>query len=183
MKRPLPALIFTLLVMRKSFTVVALIVLVLLLLRAHVVLAEQGGIPGPPPVPVPLPPCISTAPLDTPVSSFYLCTVRNIGPAAHTVTIAIRDNSNVDVTVKAPVTLTPGTSTNLTSPVTGTESQLSCVVTTAEGTTDALQDLAVVLQIELQAKTGEGIVGLPSGETEGNVFPQCAPATTPPTRG
>jgi len=160
-------------------TTVAL-ALPLLLLRADVVLAAVGP-PFPPPVPFSQPPCISTGTLDTPANSFYLCTVRNIGPAAHTVTIAIRDNSNVNVSDKASVTLAPGTSTNLTSPVFGTQSQLSCVVTTAEGTTDALQDLAVVLQIELQSSTNLGIIGLPSGETEGNVFPQCAPATTPPT--
>jgi hypothetical protein len=152
--------------------------LTLLLLPARFVVAAPN-IPAPPvaiplpPLPFAQPPCISTGALDSPATSVYVCSVHNAGTVNHHVTIAIRNETNATVTVSGPLTLAPGTVTKIQTGVTTTETQYRCIVTTTEDPS-ALQDLAVVLQIELQTETNEGIIGIPSGETEGSIFPQCA---------
>jgi hypothetical protein len=155
--------------------------LTLLLLPARFVLAAPN-IPAPPvaiplpPLPFAQPPCISTGALDSPATSVYVCSVHNAGIVGHRVTVAIRNEADGNVTITGPITLAPGTVTKIQTGVTATETQYRCIVTTTEAPS-ALQDLAVVLQIELQTETNEGIIGIPSGETEGSVFPQCAPAS------
>jgi hypothetical protein len=69
------------------------------------------------------------------------------------------DNRNL-----VPFTLAPGHGIVFSScPPRNITASDACVVTTDEGTTDALQDLAVVLQFSS-----------PAAETEGKIFNSCA---------
>ena len=145
------------------------LVLVVLLLETHVVLAAIGGIPGPGdhvPGP-PSPPCISTAPIFAPNHS--ICWVRNVGVGSHFVRIDIRGAGNLTLDTLSEL-LAPGVFDGLRVDV---SNAVSCVVTTDEGTTKALEDLAVELQV-FTTSTGH------AGETEGRMFQQCAPATPLP---
>ena len=143
-----------------AFGKTAALAFVVLLLRSPVVLAARNGIPGPPPPPQP--PCISTATLfQTSEATIDLrCVVRNVGVTPHTVTAEFRDDTNLLQGGNTELLL-PGESLTAGEPV--ASNLRACVVTTAEGTTDALGDLAVVLQA--------GPL-----ETEGKIFQQCAPA-------
>jgi len=150
----------------------AALMLVLLALGTHVALAAVGGVPGPPnhvpgPPPPPPPPCISTAPLFAPDHS--ICWVRNVGVAAHFVRIDIRHAGNVILDTYSKL-LAPGIFDGLRVEI---SNAVSCVVTTGEGTTNALEDLAVELQA-FTTSTGH------AGETEGRIFQQCAPAAPLP---
>ena len=145
------------------------LILAVLLLGTHVALAAVGGVPGSPgriPGPPP-PPCISTAPIFAPNHS--ICWVRNVGVAAHFVRIDIRQAGNLTLDTLLEV-IAPGKFDGLRIDV---SNAVSCVVTTDEGTTNALEDLAVDLQV-FTTSTGH------AGETEGRMFQQCAPATPLP---
>ena len=141
----------------------SILAIAVLLLETRVVLAAQRGIPGPP-----QPPCIATAPLDNPnltaAGNIYWCFVRNVGVATHSVSIDIRDEIQTEGFSTA--TLTPGTAGTA---IAGHFTPMSCVVTTAEQTTDSLKDLMVVLEIEATN-------GSPLGETKGKIFQQCPPS-------
>jgi hypothetical protein len=137
-----------------------------LALGAGAAFAAVGGLPGPPHV-TPVSPCISTGFLqedDTSIGSFS-CSVRNVGVVSHNVTIDIRDGGNLtDGGFAHSVSLAPGHGTLLSfSPHKDFTAFDACVVTTDEGTTDALQDLRVVMQFSS-----------PTGETEGTIFGACA---------
>ena len=152
-----------------SFKKIAVLALTLSLMSAQVVFASSGGVPGPPHVTAPPPPCISTAFLaevqtDSSVGC-YTCTVRNVGTVSHNVSTDIRDAVNLTESATIPLPVAPGHSTGATAcPPANTTASDACVVTTDEGTTDALQDLAVTLQFDS-----------PSGETAGKIFNSCAP--------
>lgn len=147
--------------LRAIGTTTVLAILVLLLETR--VLAAQVGIPGPP-----QPPCIATAPLDNPLltveGNTYWCFVRNVGVATRNVSIDIRDELQTEGF--DTFTLTPGKVGNT---IAGHFTPMSCVVRSAEGTTDSLQDLMVVLQIEATN-------GAPLGEEKGKFFQQCPPS-------
>ncbi len=145
----------------------AILALVLLLSQAEVVLAARGGIPGPPP-----PPCISAGPIS--VSGCFACLVRNVSNVNHFVTAQLVDPANNAINTFSSLhgILAPGTTEFIEACPTLTLH--SCVVTTEEGTPDALQDLAVVLQTLNAERT------LPLGQTEGKIYQQCAPAKLPP---
>jgi hypothetical protein len=149
-----------------SFEKIAVLTFVLSLLGVGEVFAAVGGVPGRPTPPPP--PCISTGLLqedDTSVGT-YFCSVRNVGTVSHAVTIDVRDAGNLTESGTAvPLTLAPGHGIVLSAPPTRNfTASDACVVTTDEGTTDALQDLAVVLQFSS-----------PAAETEGKIFNSCAP--------
>jgi len=151
-----------------SFEKITVLTLILSLVGVRAALAAAGGVPGRPTPPPP--PCISTGFLqedDTSVGS-YFCSVRNVGATSHQVTVDFRDAGNLtDERNLVPITLAPGHGIVFDfSPHVGFTASDSCVVTTAEGTTDALQDLAVVLQFSS-----------PAGETEGKVYNSCAPSS------
>lgn len=153
-----------------SFEKVAVLTLVALsLMGIRAAFAASGGVPGPPHVTPPPPPCISTGFLaevqsDTSVGC-YTCTVRNVGTVSHNVSTDIRDAVNLTESATIPLPVAPGHSTGATAcPSANTTASDACVVTTDEGTTDALQDLAVTLQFDS-----------PAGETEGKIFNSCAP--------
>jgi hypothetical protein len=130
------------------------------------------SIPGPPPPPPP--PCITTATLQENgfTTGSYICSVRNGGVVSHNVTIRIVNTGNdADNGNRTPVLLAPGKTTSEGfSPPSDQTSADACVVTTDEGTTDALSDLVVVLQFSD-----------PAGETEGKIINSCASPILPPT--
>src|SRR5215469_18353114 len=109
----------------------AVLAILLLQLETRVVLAAQEGIPGPP-----QPPCIATAPLDNPLltvaGNTYWCFVRNAGVATRNVSIDIRDE--LQTLAFSTFTLTPG---RVGSDISGHFTPMSCVVRTAEETTDS----------------------------------------------
>src|SRR5262249_50746189 len=111
------------------------------------------------------PPCIATAPLDNPLltvaGNIYWCFVRNVGVATRDVSIDIRDE--LQTVGFDTATLTPGT---VGDAIAGHFTPMSCVVRSADGTTDSLKDLMVVLQIEASN-------GSPLGETKGKILQQC----------
>ena len=150
-----------------SFEKIAVLTLVLSLMGAQSAFAAAGGIPGPPIVTPPPPPCISTGFLSEDGTSVgcYTCTVRNVGTVSHTVAVDIRDEGNLADGGRIPLPVAPGQSTGTEfCPHPNFTSADACVVVTDEGTTDALQDLAVVLQFSS-----------PAGETEGKIFNSCVP--------
>jgi hypothetical protein len=150
-----------------SFEKIAVLTLVLSLLGVGAAFAAAGGIPGPPHVTPPPPPCISTGILeeDGPAASCYFCSVRNVGLVSHNVTVDVRNAGNFTESGTIPLTVAPGHGLVVASCTTANvTASNACVVTTDEGTTDALQDLAVVLQFES-----------PAAETEGKIFNSCAP--------
>jgi hypothetical protein len=150
-------------------------VLLLLMSLTRLAFAAEGGIPGPPPPPPA--PCISTALLlgvqtsATQNSTLFACTVRNAGVHAHHVTIDLRDETNVSRGSPLVQQLPSGDSaTGLAFgvvPAVGLFG-LACVVTTDEGTTDALNDLKVVLQ------ASDSVTRATEGETEGTILSSCA---------
>src|SRR5215469_15669947 len=146
--------------------------LVLSLLGVRSVFARAGGIPGPPPPPPP--PCITTATLQENgfTTGSYICSVRNGGVVSHNVTIRLVNIVNgADSGNRLPTVLAPGKTTSEGfSPPSNQTSAEACVVTTDEGTTDALSDLVVVLQFSD-----------PAGETEGKIINSCASPVLPPT--
>jgi len=150
-----------------SFEKITVLTLVLSLTGVQAVFAAAGGFPGRPTPPPP--PCISTGFIQE--SNFdavgcYYCNVRNVGATSHSVTIDIRDNENLtDSANILPIVLAPGQGSIYSfCPPDNQTSGDACVVTTVEGTTDALGDLAVVLQFST-----------PASETEGKIFNSCAP--------
>jgi hypothetical protein len=152
-----------------SFEKITVLTLVLSLMGAGSAFAAAGGIPGPPHVTPPQPPCVSTGPLqedDTSVGC-YSCNVRNVGTTSHNVTIDVRDTGNLTASGTVPLPLAPGHGIVVSScPTRNFTASDACVVTTEEGTTDALEDLAVVMQFSS-----------PAGETEGKIFNSCAPSS------
>ena len=151
------------------FEQIALLTLALFMLDIEAAFAAAGGVPGPPTV-TPVFPCISTGLLqenDTRTGSFF-CSVRNVGVASHNVRIDIIDGVNlIDAGFASSVALAPGHGTILTfGPNPNFTAFDACVVTTDEGTIDALQDLRVVMQFSFVS---------PAGETEGEIFNACAP--------
>jgi len=150
-----------------SFEKITVLTLVLSLVSAGSAFAAAGGVPGRPTPPPP--PCISTGFLaevqsDTSVGC-YTCYVRNVGVVSHNVSTDIRNAGNFSDSATIPLPVPPGHSTGATfCPAANNTASDACVVTTDEGTTDALQDLAVVLQFDS-----------PAGETEGKIFNSCAP--------
>jgi hypothetical protein len=151
-----------------SLEKIAVLTLMLSLIGVGAAFAAAGGVPGRPTPPPP--PCISTGYLqedDTSVGS-YFCSVRNVGATSHKVTVDFRDAANLtDERNLTPITLAPGHGIVFDFPPhMGFTASDACVVTTDEGTTDALQDLAVVLQFSS-----------PVGETEGKIFNSCAPSS------
>ena len=152
-----------------SLEKIAVLTLVLSLMGVGSAFAAAGGVPGPPHVTPPPPPCISTGFLaevqsDTSVGC-YTCYVRNVGVVSHNVSTDIRNAGNFTDSATIPPAVAPGHSTGATfCPAANNTASDACVVTTDEGTTDALKDLAVVLQFDS-----------PAGETEGKIFNSCAP--------
>jgi hypothetical protein len=148
-----------------SFERMAVLTIVLSLMGVRAAFAAAGGFPGRPTPPPP--PCIATGYLqedDTSVGC-YFCSVHNVGTVSHNVTIDVRNTGNVsDNRNLIPFTLSPGHGIVFSScPSSNFTASDACIVTTDEGTTDALQDLAVVLQFSS-----------PAGETEGKIFNSCA---------
>jgi len=148
-----------------SFEKIAVLTLVLSLISVRAAFAAAGGIPGRPTPPPP--PCISTGFLqedDTSVGC-YFCSVRNVGAVSHNVTVDIRDAGNLtDERNLLPSTLAPGHGIVFSfCPSRNFTASDACIVTTDDGTTDALQDLAVVLQFSS-----------PAAETEGKIANSCA---------
>ncbi len=154
------------------FQKIAVLTLVLSLSGVRSAFARAGGVPGPPPPPPP--PCITTATLQENgfTTGSYICSVRNGGVVGHNVTIRIVNTGNgADSGNRTPVSLPPGKTTSEGfSPPGDQTSAEACVVTTDEGTTDALSDLAVVMQFSD-----------PAGETEGKIINSCASPVLPPT--
>ena len=152
-----------------SLEKIAVLALLLSLLGVQSAFARIGGIPGPPP-----PPCISTGILSENGSTTgsYSCYVRNVGVVSHNVTLRIVNTSNHAVSGnRTPISLAPGKATGVGfTPPSNRPSAEACVVTTDEGTTDALSDLAVVMQFSD-----------PSGETEGEIVNSCARPVLPPS--
>jgi hypothetical protein len=148
---------------RRASLGTAFIALLVSVLATRTVFA--AGIPLPPP---PQPPCIATAGLDNPEvfdpHAGYWCMVVNVGATTHNVAISIKDPTNLQDLGFSTATLTPGAET---SSLTGGFTPMACEVTTDEGTTDALGDLAVVFQMEVD--------GLRVGETKGKIVQQCQP--------
>jgi hypothetical protein len=146
---------------------VAVLTLALSMLGAGVAFASAGGIPGPPIVTPPPPPCIATGIIqedDTSVGC-YFCNVRNVGTVSHNVAVDVRNTGNFTESGTIPLPLAPGHGIVVSAcPTRGFTASNACVVTTDEGTTDALQDLAVVFQYSS-----------PAAETEGKIFNSCAP--------
>jgi len=150
-----------------SFETITVLTLTLSLMGAGAAFAAAGGIPGPPHFVPPPPPCISTGLLAE--NGFenggcYFCNVRNVGITSHTVGVEVRDQLNFieGGTIPQPLAAGQGIIVSSCPPANQTSSD-ACVVTTDEGTTDALRDLAVVLQFSA-----------PAGETEGKIFNSCA---------
>lgn len=79
---------------------------------------------------------------DTSIGAFF-CSVRNVGVVSHNVMIDIGDGGNLtDNAFANSVSLAPGHGTILTFPPhRGFTAFDACIVTTDEGTTDALEDL------------------------------------------
>ena len=158
---------------RKSMVIsveqIAAFTLILSLLGVRSAFARAGGIPGPPP-----PPCITTSTLQENgfTTGSYICSVRNGGVVSHNVTIRLVNIVNgADSGNRLPTVLAPGKTTSEGfSPPSNQTSAEACVVTTDEGTTDALSDLVVVLQFSD-----------PAGETEGKIINSCASPVLPPT--
>jgi len=158
----------------RSIEMIAIFVLAISTLSAGKAFAMAGGIPGPPVVTPPPPPCITTATLQENgfTTGSYDCSVRNGGVVSHKVTIRIVNIDNGAVSGnRTPVLLAPGKTTDEGfSPPSNQTSAEACVVTTDEGTTDALSDLVIVLQFTD-----------PAGETEGKIIDSCASPVLPPT--
>jgi len=150
-----------------SFENIAFLTLVLSTMGVGAAFGAVGGVPGPPPV-KPVSPCISTGFLGkSGATGSYLCSVRNVGLVSHNVTIDIRDQGNLTDNANAsPTPLAPGHGTGVGfSPPENVTASDACVVTTDEGTTDALEDLRVVMEFSS-----------PATETEGEIFTSCAPS-------
>ena len=148
-----------------SFEKITVLTLILSLIGAGAAFAAAGGFPGRP-IPPP-PPCISTGFLAEngfETGGCYFCGVRNVGVTSHTVAVEVRDQLNFieGGTIPQPLAAGQGIVVSSCPPANQTSSD-ACVVTTDEGTTDALGDLAVVLQFST-----------PAGETEGKIFNSCA---------
>ena len=150
-----------------SFEKIAVLTLTLSLMGAGAAFAAAGGVPGRPTLPPP--PCISTGILAEngfETGGCYFCNVRNVGITSHTVGVEVRDQLNLIEGGTIPLPLAAGQGIVVSScPPANVTSSNACVVTTEEGTTDALGDLAVVLQFST-----------PASETEGKVFNSCAPS-------
>jgi hypothetical protein len=160
-----------------SFEKIAVLTMVLSMVSVGAAFAAAGGIkgrPNPPP-----PPCISTGPIfEFPVGC-YSCQVRNVGPNTKGATIDLRNEENQSEVTTPPVQLLPGR-TIITSFCGNGFLSVSCVVTTQEGTTDDLSDLAVVEQYAPKRSSDGGTSTLPSAsETEGEIFNSCAPSSGP----
>ena len=141
----------------------AVILFLLMLQQTGEALAASPPQPGPPI------PCISAALALTSTSQELACEVHNVGTATHNVTVDLRNGSNHSVN-NLTFSIPPGSNGNV-----GSLFAVSCIVTTDEGTKDALGDLGVVLEaidtasFQVQAAT------------EGRIFNSCAPATAPPS--
>ena len=148
------------------FEKITVLTLVLSILGVGSAFAAAGGIPGPPIFIPPPPPCISTGFLQEDDTSLgcYFCGVRNVGTTTHKVSVDVRDTGNLTESGTIPLPLAPGHGIVVSAcPTRGFTASDACIVTTDEGTTDALQDLAVVLQFSS-----------PAAETEGKIFNSCA---------
>lgn len=149
-----------------------ILIAALMLLQAAAVLAAPPTGPtgphGPPPPPTPPQPCISTGLIA--FAPVVFCTVRNVGVVTHNVTMDVRDEDNLSAGFSGNATpsLGPGTSNFIVA--SSISFQEACVVTTDEGTPDALADLSVVLYYVT------GNEGNPTSETAGQIFKKCAPS-------
>ncbi|HKV53999.1 MAG TPA: hypothetical protein VJN94_05090 [Candidatus Binataceae bacterium] len=161
------------------------IVTVLGLLVSHIggraIAAEPTFIPNPIFIPPP-PPCISTAPLfEFPVGC-YDCQVRNVSANSHGATIKLITAENQTAQTTPSVFLGPGRTISTGFCGKGFDF-ISCVVTTQEGTTAALHDLAVVEQYApgppIADGNGTGNTSPSSAETEGKIFNSCVSPTGP----
>lgn len=162
-----------------SLEVIIVLTLVLSLTGVRAAFSAAGGVPGRPTPPPP--PCISTGPIFEFPAGCYSCQVRNISANTLGATIDLRNEENQTEQTTPPTLLSPGRSI-----ITGFCSNgflsVSCVVTTLEGTTDALGDLAVVEQYAPGAPTNEGGIfttSSSSAETEGKIFNACVPSAGP----
>jgi hypothetical protein len=146
---------------------ITVLTLVLSMLGVGSAFAAAGGIPGPPIFIPPPPPCISTGILQEDDASVgcYFCNVRNVGTTSHKVSVDVRDTGNVTQSGTVPLPLAPGHGIVVSACPQNRNFTASnaCIVTTDEGTTDALRDLAVVFQFSS-----------PAAETEGKIFNSCA---------
>ena len=150
-----------------SFEKIAVLTLVLSMLGVGVAFAAAGGIPGPPIVTPPPPPCIATGIIQEDDTSLgcYFCNVRNVGTVSHNVAVDVRNTGNFTESGTIPLPLAPGHGIVVSAcPTRGFTASDACIVTTDEGTTDALHDLTVVFQFSS-----------PAAETEGKIFNSCAP--------
>lgn len=148
-----------------SFEKITVLTVIFSLMGGGAAFAAAGGFPGRPTPPPP--PCISTGFLAEngfEAGGCYFCNVRNVGVTSHTVAVEVRDQLNFieGGTIPQPLAAGQGIIVSSCPPANQTSSD-ACVVTTDEGTTDALGDLAVVLQFST-----------PAGETEGKIFNSCA---------
>ena len=162
-----------------AFQKIAVLTIVLSILGVRTAFSAAGGIPGRPTPPPP--PCISTGPIFEFPAGCYSCQVRNVGTINHGATIDLRTAENQSEETTPPIFLTPGRSIQTSFCGNGFLS-VSCVVTTQEGTTDDLSDLAVVEQYAPGAPATQGgvITTSPSlAETEGKIFNSCAPSSGP----
>ena len=162
-----------------TFQKIAVLTIVLSILGVRTAFSGAGGIPGRPTPPPP--PCISTGPIFEFPAGCYSCQVRNVGTINHGATIELRTTENQSEETTPPIFLTPGRSI-MTSFCGNGFLSISCVVTTQEGTTDDLADLAVVEQYAPGRPSEPGGVGNTSpslAETEGKIFNSCAPSSGP----
>jgi len=158
---------------KRRISLAGTVLVITLILLPHSV---RGAGPTPPPgrppnLPLPPGPCISTGLLFN--SPFVFCTVRNAGTVPHNVTIDVRDDRNFSLSYRGNATesLDPGTSNGIIA--TPPAGMVACVVTTDEGTPDALKDLSVVLF------NSGGDNGSPTADTAGQIFQKCAPSNGP----
>jgi hypothetical protein len=159
-----------------SFETITVLTLVLSILSVRAVFAAAGGIPGRPTPPPP--PCISTGPIFEFPAGCYSCQVRNVSANDHNATIDLRNEQNQSEDTTPPVFLSRGRSI-ITSFCGNGFLSVSCVVTTLEGTTDDLNDLAVVEQYA-PAKPGANVsISTSASETEGKIYNSCMPSEGP----
>jgi hypothetical protein len=146
--------------------IMSLLLLSLWLLRAQPVLADRPPGVGPAPH-LHAVPCISTGLIFTVNAAF--CFVRNVGVVSHNATSELRNGGN-QIVKSSPLSLGPGEGVIGAIAYVSDESAVACILTTDEGTTDALKDVAVVLQVFDKS-------GGAAGETEGQIFQECAPSS------
>jgi hypothetical protein len=152
----------------------------LLFSAAQAAMAAQPVFPLPPVFEPPPPPCISTASLFEFPPGCYTCDVRDVSANNYTVTINMVNAQNQSEDLTPPTSLTAGRSIFDEICTTTGFLEISCVVTTSDGKTTSLNDLAVVEQYAPTViPEGNASTSNSEAETEGKIYNSCVTTTGP----